>query len=98
MTDEQIDLPAVARLYYSGDGLRRYKRASTRSGPGEPLCFVSVAKEAIRREVAQALNAAKDCRTCTRYVHAQCALPDGHSGCKNMSACVLTQPVRLWEK
>lgn len=43
-------LPAVARLYYSGSGSRRYKRASTRSGPGEALCFVSVAEEALRRE------------------------------------------------
>lgn len=41
-------LPAVARLYYTGLGHRRYKRASTRSGPGEPLCFVSVAEEWLR--------------------------------------------------
>lgn len=43
-------LPAVARLYYTGSAHRRYKRASTRPGPGEPLCFVSVAEEFLRRE------------------------------------------------
>lgn len=48
-----IDLPTVARLYYSGTGARRYKRASTQSGPGEPLCFKSTAEEAIRRVVAE---------------------------------------------
>jgi len=47
------ELPAVARLYYSGNGHRRYKRASTRSGPGEPLCFVSVASYALRRRDAE---------------------------------------------
>lgn len=47
------ELPAVARLYYSGSGHRRYKRASTRSGPGEPLCFVSVASYALRRRDAE---------------------------------------------
>ena len=34
-------------------GHRRYKRASTRSGPGEPLCFVSVADYALRRRDAE---------------------------------------------
>lgn len=47
------ELPAVARLYYSGSGHRRYKRASTRSGPGEPLCFVGVADYALRRRDAE---------------------------------------------
>ena len=50
------ELPAVARLYYSGSGHRRYKRASTRSGPGEPLCFVSVADYALRRRDAEILT------------------------------------------
>lgn len=45
-------LPTVARLYYTGYGSRRYKRASVQSGPGEPLCFVSLANEAVRRAVA----------------------------------------------
>ena len=47
-------LPVVARLYYTGHGSRRYKRASTQNGPGEPLSFTSVAEEAVRRELAKA--------------------------------------------
>lgn len=47
------DLPVVARLYYTGYGSRRYKRASTRNGPGEPLTFTSVANEALQRERAR---------------------------------------------
>jgi hypothetical protein len=43
------ELPACARLYYSGIGERRYKRASTRTGPGEPLVFVSLALDYMRR-------------------------------------------------
>ena len=50
-TAELGKVPAVARLYYTGVG-RRYKRASTRNGPGEPLCFVSLAEERIRQAVA----------------------------------------------
>ena len=46
-------LHAVARLYYTGMGHRRYRRASTQAGPGEPLCFLSVAREAISRLRAQ---------------------------------------------
>lgn len=46
-------LPTAARLYYTGVGSRRYKRASVQSGPGEPLCFKSVAEEAIRRARAE---------------------------------------------
>lgn len=45
------EIPTVARLYYTGVGSRRYKRASTQSGPGEPLCFKSTAQEAVRRAV-----------------------------------------------
>ena len=51
-------LPVVARLYYTGIGSRRYKRASTRNGPGEPLSFTSVAEEALRRERANVDNLA----------------------------------------
>jgi hypothetical protein len=51
-------LPVVARLYYTGLGSRRYKRASTRNGPGEPLSFTSVAEEALHRERAKALRLA----------------------------------------
>lgn len=46
-------LPVVARLYYAGSGCRRHLRASTHEGPGEPLCFVSVAQEWLRRERAK---------------------------------------------
>lgn len=47
-----VDLPPVARLYYTGSSARRYRRASTRNGPGEPLCFVSTADTALRRKDA----------------------------------------------
>jgi hypothetical protein len=47
-----VELPAVARLYCSGSSARRYRRASTRNGPGEPLCFVSTADTALRRKDA----------------------------------------------
>jgi hypothetical protein len=47
-----VELPAVARLYYTGSSVRRYRRASTRNGPGEPLCFVSTADSALRRKDA----------------------------------------------
>ncbi|MDF8362041.1 MULTISPECIES: hypothetical protein [Achromobacter] len=47
-----VELPPVARLYYTGIGARRYRRASTRNGPGEPLCFVSTADTALRRKEA----------------------------------------------
>jgi hypothetical protein len=56
MVDLQVrTLPTVARLYYSGLGSRRYKRASVCSGPGEPLCSKSLAEAAIRQEVALAI-------------------------------------------
>lgn len=41
-------LPTCARLYYSGIGNRRYKRASTQSGPGEPLVFKDLAERELR--------------------------------------------------
>ena len=47
-------LPTVARLYYTGVGSRRYKRASVRNGPGEALCFKSLADERVRQAVALA--------------------------------------------
>lgn len=60
---DDVSLPVVARLYYSGHGHRRYRRASTRPGPGEPLTFTSVALEALRRERAhrnELADAARD--------------------------------------
>lgn len=47
------DLPMHARLYYTGLGHRRYKRASVRNGPGEPLVMVSTALEYMKRRDAQ---------------------------------------------
>ena len=45
-------LPTVARLYYTGIGSRRYKRASVRNGPGEALTFTSLAEQRIQQAVA----------------------------------------------
>lgn len=47
-----VDLPTVARLYYGGSSTRRYRRASTLPGPGEPLMFASTAREYMRRRDA----------------------------------------------
>ncbi|KVC49872.1 hypothetical protein WS58_06280 [Burkholderia pseudomultivorans] len=40
-------IPTVARLYYTGIGARRYRRASTQDGPGEPLVHRSHAAREI---------------------------------------------------
>lgn len=50
--DDLGRLPTVARLYYTGQGSRRYKRASVQNGPGEPLTFVSLAEYRVRQAVA----------------------------------------------
>jgi hypothetical protein len=42
-------LPVVARLYTTGMK-RRYRRASTQSGPGDPLCLVADAEALLARE------------------------------------------------
>lgn len=47
------ELPVHARLYYTGSPLRRYKRASVHSGPGEPMVIVSTALEFMKRRDAQ---------------------------------------------
>lgn len=47
-----IELPTHARLYYTGGTRRRYLRASTQPGPGEPLCLKSAAQEAISQAAA----------------------------------------------
>lgn len=45
------DLPVVARLYTTGSPPgRRYRRASTQPGPGEPLCLSSDAVLAVRKK------------------------------------------------
>lgn len=58
------ELPTVARLYYSGTSGRRYKRASTQPGPGEPLCFKSTAEQhvrwAVQRERQRIVSALMD--------------------------------------
>lgn len=46
-------VPTVARLYYSGSASRRYRRASTQSGPGEPLVTRAAMELEIRKLVAQ---------------------------------------------
>ena len=51
-SNDQLGLPTVARLYYTGRGARRYKRASVHDGPGEALTFVSLADERVRQAVA----------------------------------------------
>lgn len=52
LSDQLGRLPTVARLYYTGQGSRRYKRASVHNGPGEALTFVSLAEERVRQAVA----------------------------------------------
>ena len=54
LSDQLGRLPTVARLYYTGQGSRRYKRASVHNGPGEALTFVSLAEERVRQAVALA--------------------------------------------
>lgn len=45
------DFPVVARLYTTGSPPgRRYRRASTQPGPGEPLCLSSDAVLAVRKK------------------------------------------------
>lgn len=55
-------IPTVARLYYGGSSARRYRRASTQSGPGEPLVHRSHVERELQRladELATANAAAK---------------------------------------
>lgn len=42
-------VPTVARLYVTGLGTRRYRRASTRNGPGDALVHRSHAEREIRQ-------------------------------------------------
>lgn len=49
-------IPTVARLYYTGLGSRRYKRASTQDGPGEPLVHRSHVEREIARLLAERAN------------------------------------------
>ncbi|WGR92185.1 hypothetical protein MTX26_18430 [Bradyrhizobium sp. ISRA443] len=42
-------IPTIARLYYTGLGARRYRRASVQNGPGEPLVHRSHAEREVHR-------------------------------------------------
>lgn len=46
-------IPTVARLYYTGIGSRRYRRASTQNGPGEPLVHRSHVEREVLRMLAE---------------------------------------------
>jgi hypothetical protein len=54
-------IPTVARLYYTGLGSRRYRRASTQNGPGEPLVHRSHVERELRqlRALLSTLNGGK---------------------------------------
>jgi len=44
-----LRIPTVARLYYTGSPTRRYRRASTQDGPGEPLVHRSHVERELNR-------------------------------------------------
>ena len=44
-----LRIPTVARLYYTGFPPRRYRRASTMNGPGEPLVHRSHVERELHR-------------------------------------------------
>ncbi len=48
-----LRVPTVARLYYTGSPARRYKRASTQDGHGEPLVHRSHLERELRRLYAE---------------------------------------------
>lgn len=52
-----LRIPTVARLYYTGLPSRRYRRASTQSGPGEPLVHRSHVERELKRIVAELKSA-----------------------------------------
>lgn len=49
-------IPSVARLYVTGLGARRYRRASTQTGPGEPLVHRSHVEREIHRLLIDLIN------------------------------------------
>lgn len=49
-----LRIPTVARLYYTGSPQRRYRRASTLDGPGEPLVHRSHVIRELNRLIAEA--------------------------------------------
>ncbi len=63
---EQVDveaimtkIPTVARLYYTGIGARRYRRASTMNGPGEPLVHRSHVERELKLLATQSAQPAE---------------------------------------
>lgn len=54
VSDSMSRIPTVARLYYTGLGSRRYRRASTQPGPGEALVFRSNVEYELNRLAARA--------------------------------------------
>lgn len=46
-------IPTVARLYYTGLGTRRYRRASVLNGPGEALVHRSHVERELTRLLAE---------------------------------------------
>lgn len=50
-----LRIPTVARLYSTGLPSRRYRRASTQSGPGEPLVQRSEVERELNRLRAEFL-------------------------------------------
>ena len=52
-------IPTVARLYYTGIGSRRYRRASTQTGPGEPLVHRSHVERELQILQAELHHAAR---------------------------------------
>lgn len=48
-----LRIPTVARLYYTGSQKRRYRRASTLAGPGEPLVHRSHVIRELERLAAE---------------------------------------------
>lgn len=80
LPDVRKELPTVARIYTSGVG-RRYRRASTRPGPGDALCLLDDAKAAIRRREDwcrdQLSEAARREKVLLSAVEQRAALPEG---------------------
>lgn len=88
-TDQLGRLPTVARLYYTGQGSRRYKRASVRNGPGEALTFVSLAEERVRQAVALERERWRRQVSAVRSELAGLAGSDTSSGYKKWEAAAL---------
>jgi len=89
LSDQLGRLPTVARLYYTGQGSRRYKRASVHNGPGEALTFVSLAEERVRQAVALERERWRQQIAAVRAELAGLADTDTSSGYKKWEAAAL---------